>query len=426
VRRPVLTAISCNQNTGKKNILFLTSSFPKTPESPEGNFIHDLILHLSAHDFKSFTLTPHFPDAPIKESWSSVQVFRFPYFFPTRFENLAYGAGILFNLRKNPLLIISIPPFFLSELLFSIYLIKKYKISLIHSHWFLPQGLIGSILHYFLKIPHIATIHGSDLNMIKNHPVLHPVCRFIVRNADTVTVNSTFMQQQLVDVAPSSAVKIRVIPMGVDPERLKVRAQDNVAEPLRSRQIILSVGRLIDWKGTISLINAMPAVLKNFPDAMLVIIGTGPEEANLKKRVQELGLNNDVRFMGFVKSEDLPSYYHQACVFVLPSLNINGRTEGLGVVLLEAMTAGCPVIGSNVGGIPDIIIDGETGFLVPERDPAALALKICQVLSDADLRDKFRRNGYERIRNFFTWEKISEMFSCEYHQAIEKNCPEPK
>jgi len=206
--------------------------------------------------------------------------------------------------------------------------------------------------------------------------------------------------------------------MGVDSSNLQFLMRDDVRKKYSEHRVILSVGRLINWKGTKYLVEAMPEILRSIPNAMLIIIGTGPESQSIEQRIGELGLQDNVILAGFVKSADLPSYYHAADVFVLPSLNIDGSTEGLGVVLLEAMAAGCPVIGSNVGGIPDIIVDGENGFLVPERDAPKLAGKIIEIVLKRSLADKFRCNGEITIKEKFSWNVIIRDFSSIYEEAI--------
>lgn len=403
----------------KTSLLILTSSYPREPGSPAGNFIHEMILHLSPAGFRPFVLSPHYPGIPKREYWPPVKIFRFPYFFPERYELLAYGSGMLYNIRKNPLLVITIPFFMASEFIFSRALIKKYRIGLIHSHWLLPQGLIGSLFRRFMKIPHVATIHGSDLSFIRNHPSLYPLCRFIVQNTDRITVNSSFMQRQLTDIAPVKSGQISVIPMGIDTELFSPHP-DPVTRPLfNGKRIILVVGRLVDMKGIVFLIDALPEVLTHFPGTDLVVIGSGPEYGALIQRARDIGLLDHVRFVGLVGHKELPAFYRSANVFVLPSINKGGVTEALGVVLLEAMACGCPVIGSDVGGIPDIITDGENGFLVPEQDPKALAEKILLVFSDDGLRKKLVQKGMDRVHESFSWEKISERFTGVYLQALE-------
>lgn len=403
------------------NLLILTSSFPQKPESYEGIFILELVNKLNFTQFQPFVLTPHFYNAPFFESWIPGKIFRFPYFFPSRFERLAYGSGMAYNIRNNPAILANLPFFILSELIFTLYFIKKYKILLIHTHWVIPQGMIGALVYCLTRLPHITTVHGSDLNILKKYPVLHSIGRFITRNSSIITVNSNYMKQQLLAVSPDCEQKIQIIPMGINPDRFIINSYTDMKRHHGTKYLILSVGRLIDWKGTKFLIKAMPLVLDKYPDSKLIIAGTGPELEFLKNEARDLGLQNRIEFMGVVPSSDLLSYYKSADVFVLPSIHHKGKTEGLGVVLLEAMAANCPVIGSNVGGIPDIITDGENGFLVPEKDSIALAEKIAILLSDNTLSDKFRKAGCETVLKSYSWEIISRKFYGVYCTALEKD-----
>ncbi len=399
-------------------VLVLTSSFPRNEKSHEGIFILELVRELHNQGFVSFVLAPHFNGGKIRDAFSGIQIFRFPYFYPFYFERLAYGSGILFNLKRYPSVLLSIVPFLVSEFVCSLTIITKHKIQMIHTHWLVPQGLIGALFNFVFKIPHVATVHGSDISILQKNRLLIILCRFIVRNSDMITVNSNYMKRQLESIAPDCSAKIRVIPMGINPEKFKATEFIDIKKKFMTEHLVLSVGRLIDWKGTIHLINAMPAVLRQIPDTVLLIIGAGPEKETLINRTHELDLENRIHFLGVVDNEDLPSYYHAADVFVLPSIIKSGKTEALGVVLLEAMASGCPVIGSNVGGITDIIVDGETGFLVPEQRPDVLADRIVQMLLDGCLREQFRENGLIRVREKFTWEKISKDFGDVYLQVL--------
>jgi glycosyltransferase involved in cell wall biosynthesis len=207
--------------------------------------------------------------------------------------------------------------------------------------------------------------------------------------------------------------------MGIDPEKFRPGSDpDTKIRDLRGK-IILCVGRLVGIKGIVYLIEAMPKILEHHPDSTLLIIGSGPEYASLVLRTKELKLEQQVRFLGVINHEDLLPYYQSADVFVLPSIIENGMTEAFGVVLLEAMASGCPVIGSNVGGIPDIIVNGESGFLVPERDSDALAAKISQVLSDDRIQKRFRSQGEMRVREYFLWDRIAEQYSGIYTQILQ-------
>ena len=402
-------------------ILILTSSFPQNDNSYEGGFIFELGKKLLCKGFSPQVLAPHFPGGKKQEILSGIPVSRIPYFYPYRYEKLAYGSGILFNLKKYPYALFSVIPFIVAEFLGTFRIITKNNISLIHTHWLIPQGFIGALMRCFFHIPHIATVHGSDLNILKNFKILFPLTQFIIKNSDMITVNSTYMKKQLELLAPDCSTKNRVIPMGIDPSKFQGPILPDIKNKYKTSHIVLSVGRLIDWKGTIHLINAMPDVIRHYPDTQLLIAGSGPEQDTLIQKVRELDLENNVTFLGIVPNEELSSYYHSADVFVLPSINKDGKTEALGVVLLEAMASGCPVIGSNVGGIPDIIADGENGFLVPEQRPDVLAERIVQMLSEDVLKEKFRKNGLMRVRESFSWEIISKHFSEIYCHVLESN-----
>jgi len=403
------------------NVLVFTSSFPRFRDSHEVRWILELSQWLTRYGYVPYVLTPHFSGGKLREVWDSVRVYRFVYFFPFRFERLAYKQGLLFNIRKDFFAFIGLFPFLISGFLSSVFLLMVMRVSLIHTHWLVPQGFIGAIFHRVWNIPHIATVHGSDLNMITRHKILAPFGRFIIRHSDIITVNSTYMKRQLESFAQESTNKIRVIPMGIDPEKYSHGPFSDIKKEQGAGHIVLSVGRLIDWKGTIYLINAMPGVIRQFPDAQLLIAGSGPEKESLIQRVNDLGLDQSVKFLGVVDNMALPSLYHSADVFVLPSINKDGKTEALGVVLMEAMASGCPVIGSDVGGIPDIIENGKNGFLVPERDSGALAEKIIWVLSDDDLGKKFRDNGSLKVKAQFSWDSISMRFSEVYQQTLDNN-----
>lgn len=399
-------------------VFVMSSNYPRFSGDICGWFIHEISRRIAQKGYRVITLSPHTQNSVFLETMDAVKVYRFVYFFPALFEKLAYGSGILYNIRKSPIAFLNIFPFFLSEFFWAIKIIRQNQVKIVHTHWLLPQGLIGAIIHRIIGTPHVATIHGSDVNLIKNFKLLKILCRFIVGNSDMITVNSSYMKQQLLSIAPDSAEKIQIIPMGVDPEKYHDVGNPDLNRKFESNRVILSVGRLIDWKGTIYLIDAMPLVLQRYPNALLLIIGSGPEMEHLVQRVHQLTLEENVTFLGVVSNEDLQAYYHAADVFVLPSINKSGKTEGLGVVLLEAMASGCPVIGSNVGGIPDIIRDEENGFLVPEQDPSVLAERIVRIFSDANLREKFRKNGHSRIEESYTWDTIAERFSEVYLKAI--------
>lgn len=401
-------------------IAILTSSFPYRKGDFHGNFIYHHAHGQVERGNEVHVICPHLPGLEFLEDMDGVTVHRFSYFYPYRFQRLASDTGMYSALRHSFVAMVQLPLFLISELWCSWRLINLYQIDLIHSHWFIPSGLVGAVVAFIRKKPHIITSHVLDANLFGKFRFSLPLLSAIVASADMITTNSSYTKQQIEALVPLPC-PCRVIPMGVSlPDQLP---------PVKEfrEHTILYVGRLVEWKGVNTLIHSMTRVRMAIPDARLTIVGEGPIRDSLQRLVQDNGLHDAVSFCGRVSEEELKKLYDSAAVFVLPSRRYQGLVmEGLGVVLLEAMSHGVPVIGSNVGGIPDIIDDGRNGFLFPSEDEKILAEKIVTLLSDTVLAEQFLLAGYETVRTRFSWEEISRQFSEAYEQVLDKYSLEGK
>jgi len=214
------------------------------------------------------------------------------------------------------------------------------------------------------------------------------------------------------------AEKCAIIPLGVDVDRFQQADPAQVADIRakgRQHPILLFVGRLRYYKGLDDLLRAM-ALLRDTRDhltATLLICGSGPMEAAWRALAQELGLTEQVHFLGDVPEETLPALYHAADLYVLPA---NSRAEAFGVALLEAMAAGLPVISTEIGtGTSYVNIHGETGLIVPPRDPERLAQAIAILLNDPALRQRLGAQAQARVRAKFSQatmiERVLDLYS---------------
>lgn len=169
---------------------------------------------------------------------------------------------------------------------------------------------------------------------------------------------------------------------------------------------VLYVGRLVRSKGVDDLLTAFSKVSKSVDGVRLTIVGDGPERDSLNRQSHELGLEKLVDFVGTLRGTNLQNEYEKCSVFVLPSKSLSDEpvTEALGLVLIEAAMHGKPLIGSRVGGIPEIIHEGRNGFLVPQADPEKLASAITALLMDKKLREEMGRNSLDMAKNQYTWE----------------------
>jgi len=248
--------------------------------------------------------------------------------------------------------------------------------------------------------------------------LLKSLFRFVGMNTDLITTNSTHTDLLVQKCLSSAASNTFVIPMGINiPDFLNNRksSSDNC------RKEILYVGRLIFWKGVQILIEAFSQILKTQYDCILIIVGDGPIKGDLEELAYNLHISSSVSFSGNISQKDLNYRYSKANVFVLPSINYMEQTEGLGVVLLEAMASGVPVIGSNIGGIPDIIKNEINGLLVPPGDPEALASAIMKILNNPELAEKFAQEGLRTVQERFSWDKISDQFIEIYQEVLHES-----
>jgi phosphatidyl-myo-inositol dimannoside synthase len=228
--------------------------------------------------------------------------------------------------------------------------------------------------------------------------------RAVIRSADALLPVSCYTAGLLEDLGAERA-RIHVVNNGTDPDRFQPVDASQIRRDMQieDRRVVLTVTRLVGRKGVDTVINALPRVVEQHPSLTYLIVGDGPERLRLEALARDVAPGADIRFLGRVPYDQLPAYYSAADVAVMPSRNEEPDVEGFGIVFLEANACGCPVIGTTSGGIPDAVIDGETGLLVPPDDPVALAAAISKLMYDEDMRLRLGKNGRRRVVNAATW-----------------------
>lgn len=379
-------------------VCILTTSFPLKPGDLSGSFVLEQARHLVRLGIDAEVLAPHHPGAPKKETIDGVSVRRFPYLLPESRQSLCYGSGIPDNLRKGIGNKLQLPLLFL--MFFVRTLMHARTCDIIHAHWSIA-GLSGLAAARILGKPIVLTMHHGSTRMLTS------IERLMLKHVDCVLCNSSFTLTQV--LADTALKAVRVVPPGVDLERFRTADSDEVKQYRQQAApqgcpIIFTMGRLIGLKGHAHLIDAL-RLLPGDQDFRLLIAGDGPLRKELEARAERHGLRGRVTFLGPIPHHLTPVYYSMADVYVQPSvIDTRGNTEGLGMTLLEALACGTPCIGSRVGGIPDTIIDGKTGFLVEPARPDQLAEKILMLLRDKDLRTDMGRDGRRFVEEHFSWE----------------------
>ncbi len=409
--------MNSNVQTEKTRLLILTSSYPSVSDVVSQSFMTDLAESLSKKNIDVFVICPHLSGLPHREERNTITIIRFPYWFIPSGQKLCATGGITSSLNTSLLAYMQLIPFCICQFLIALRTIKRERIDIIHSHWILPQGMIGALIRMITGIPHITSIHGTDIHLVHTRKVFHPFMKMIAYYSQYITANSSHTHRLFMEVISSTQTKTAIIPMGIHPEQFS--GQSYVKK--KKRITILFVGRLIQWKGVTYLIHAIKLVISRGWDVHLNIIGNGPEKEELQQFTHTLGIPSNVHFLGNMERKQLLSQYKNADLFVLPSIVYKNQTEGLGVVLLEAMASGVPVIGSNIGGIPDIIKDDVNGLLVPPGDPQALADAIIRILKNPDLAERFRKAGQETVRDRFSWDVITDQFVEVYQEILKES-----
>lgn len=407
--------IKRNNLKGKQRIIVVTSTFPRWEGDADPPFVYELAKRL-CDDYDITILAPHYPGTKIRETMSGMNVVRHVYCLPV-LERLVHRGGILSNLKKYPLMVFIIPLFFLSQLWSLLHLVRKLRPEIIHAHWLIPQGIIAvfAILLAGKSSSLICTSHGGDLYGL-HQTFFKSIRKFIYCNANKFTVVSNAMKKFLIKEGCSEKL-ISVIPMGVDSKHRFIPSSNRN----RNNRVLLFVGRLVEKKGTIYLIHAMPEVLRYFPDAKLIVIGDGPERDRCKFAAKQLGIWNQIAFLGAISNEKLPSIYGNADIVIFPSvIDQDGDQEGFGLVLVEAMACGCAVICTELEAMLDIVKDGDNGLVVPQKNVESLSKAIKKLLGDDQLRKRLINRGLYTSGKF-DWDVIAERYRNTFDLIIDKS-----
>jgi glycosyltransferase involved in cell wall biosynthesis len=330
-------------------VAVLTTSYPRSAGDSAGRFVADAVEHVRARGVDVEVVGPQ----------------------QYRHYGIAYGHGMLGNLRRRPWLVLLLPVLLAGFVRAA----RRVDADLLHAHW-LPAGWAAARSGK----PYVVQVWGTDVELARRAPWL---ARGVLRRARLVIAASNDLAER---ARALGAVSVRVIPSGVD-----VPAQVGVeAEPAE----VLYAGRLSPEKGVLELLEAAQGM-------NLVVAGDGP-------------LRDRVPFArGFVQHDELQQLYARAAVVACPS-----RREGFGVACLEAMAHGRPVVATSVGGLLDLVVDGETGILVPPRDPVALRTALERLLADPDLRRKLGSAGRDSARTLFSWETVTDATVAAYAEAV--------
>jgi len=283
-----------------------------------------------------------------------------------------------------------------SWLLRVLLLIKRGNYMALHSHEF-AMNCHAAILSLLCRIPAVGTIHGK--NYYPDRLQRRVLYKFLSKLSKFVAVSENIKKFLAKDIG-LNINDIVVIPNGVDIEKYKSdpSTRKKIRDELQINEdeiLIGAVGNLYPVKGHSTLILSAKNILSTFKNVKFVVAGRGAEQSSLEEKIKEFGLEDSFKLLGF--REDIDCLLQGFDIFAMPSLS-----EGLPLSILEAMAARCVVVASRVGGIPELVSDGETGLLVPPMDPLQLSSALLRLISDQELRNKISESAYKEVCNHYS------------------------
>lgn len=384
-------------------VCIITTAFPTREGDQRGTFILEAARAIQRTGVQVRILAMHSPGAKKHEIWDEIEIFR-PQYLPERWEILQReGGGLPEIWKKNSWAKLVIIPFLIVHTFQAACLGRGCDI--IHANWTLSAAAawVGAWFH---RKPMIVTVQGSDIFQAAKMPLVRQVTRLTLLGMKKILALSQALANDVITIG-LPADKIEIVPNGVDLNRFPM------GKPGRE-PIILYVASLIERKGPTLLLQAFRGVLQRFPETRLVMVGDGPQRTELETMTNSLSISTKVEFLGWQPQQQVSEWMRKAKVFVLPSLE-----EGLGVVLLEALASGTPCVGSNVGGIPDVI-SPEVGVLVPPSDPLELQIAIEKFLANEKEWEQLSVNARKRAEEVYDWDRIAVRITSIYYSLIKQ------
>jgi glycosyltransferase involved in cell wall biosynthesis len=395
-------------------ILHVVTAFPRAPDDVISPWLVELLRRLRAAGHEVEVFTSAYRGGGNRE-FAGLTIHRFRY-FPARWEDLTHDEAVPERLKRGWRFWLAVLCYLLGGMLGMWRLCRRRAYDVIHVHWPMPHALFGWVGRAACGAQLVTTFYGVELRWVKSKmPWLRGFLARAARSSRQVVAISQYTAAEIRELAD---VPVVVIPYAITlPADSETSPPPAPTVPSTAPFSVLFVGRLVARKGIPILIEAVRRLTATLP-IRVIIVGEGPERPALEAEVARAGLGAVVELRGRVSFDDLARAYRQAGALALPAVvDSRGDTEGLGVVLLEAMSYRKPVVASDIGGITDIVAHDQTGLLVPPGDAAALAAALERLARDPDAARRLGEAGYRLVREKFTWDPIVARWAEVYRAA---------
>lgn len=283
--------------------------------------------------------------------------------------------------------------------------VRENKINHIIVGHILPLGTVAYLFSFFVKIDYSVILHGMDIAMAIKNKRKACLSKKILKRSSNIICNSNYTAGIAIKfLGDNYREKVKIVNPGVDDFQIE-HTDLKSKHKLDDKIVLFSLGRLVKRKGFDKTIEALPNILKEIPNLIYVVGGTGEESSSLKNKVTELKLENNVIFLGDISEKEKLSWLDLCDIFIMPARNIDGDLEGFGIVYLEANLAKKPVVAGDSGGVSDAVVNGLNGLLVDPVDINDISLTTIKLAKDKALRERLGTQGRQRALKEFGWQK---------------------
>lgn len=335
------------------------------------------------------------------------QPFRLPQFLPRiYFHEVDVGRYPLFEY----------PPYDLALAVRMHEVVKTHGLDLLHVHYAIPHATSAWIAREMLRetgsdVKVITTLHGTDITIVGQDPSFHPITKFSIEKSDRITAVSQFLRQETFHAFGCTGCNVQVIYNFIDPAVYDRASYPPLLEQLNGgRRVIMHVSNFRPVKRVIDIVRIFARVREVIP-SVLVMVGDGPDRVAAETESRALGVDRDVHFLG--KIDAVAPLLAGADLFLLPS-----QSESFGLSALEALASGVPVVGSNAGGLVEVVKEGITGALCEPGDVDAMAAASIAILSDQERWETMSRDAAADARARFSRDEIVQQYESLYQDAV--------
>ena len=337
-----------------------------------------------------------------------------PFRLGTIQDNILYHEV---NVNAYPLF--EYPPYTLNLTSKIVDTVKYEELDILHMHYAIPHATSAVLARQILagegiQVPVVTTLHGTDITLIGQDPSFAPVVNYSINQSDGVTAVSEYLRSETRKSCEITA-DIEVIPNFIDTDRFRPLKKDHFKAALcpNGEQLLVHVSNFRPVKRAVEVVEIFNRLVERGHTAKLLLVGDGPDRVPAEHRARELGVIDDIRFLG--KQEPVEEILSIADVFLMPS-----GSETFGLAALEAMSCGVPVVASNIGGLPELVTEGESGFLCELGDIEAFTDRTSALLTEDDLRSRMSEAARQRAVDEFDIGNIVPRYEAYYETVRER------